>query len=62
MSEVRDRDHGGDLMSASMTRTKTPEGGHSGPRKSGVEELEKIETEARESNAVLHKILTALVR
>jgi len=37
MSEVRDQDQGGDLMSASMTRTKTPEGGHSGPPKSGLE-------------------------
>ena len=37
MSEVRDQDHGGDVMSASMTRTKTPEGGHSGPPKSGLE-------------------------
>ena len=37
MSEVRDQDHGGDLMSASMTRTKTSEGGHSGPPESGLE-------------------------
>ena len=39
MSEVREQHQGGDLMSASMTRTKTPEGGHSGPPKSGLEKL-----------------------
>jgi hypothetical protein len=37
MSEVRDQDQGGDLMSASRTRAKTPEGGHSGPSQSGLE-------------------------
>ena len=37
MSEVRDQDQGGDLMSASVTRTKTSEGEHSGPTKSGLE-------------------------
>jgi type I restriction enzyme S subunit len=37
MSEVRDQDQASDLMSASMTQTKTPEGGHSGPPKSGSE-------------------------
>jgi len=34
---VRDQDQASDLMSASMTQTKTPEGGHSGPPKSGLE-------------------------
>ena len=39
MSEVRDQRQGGDLVSASMTRTKMPEGGHPGPPKSGSEKL-----------------------
>lgn len=37
MSEVRDQRQGGDLMSASMTRTKIHEGGPFGPPKSGLE-------------------------
>ena len=37
MSEVRGQHQGGDLMSASMTRTKIQEGGHSGLPKSGLE-------------------------
>jgi len=37
MSEVRDQDQGGDHMSASMTGTKTSEGGHSCPPNGGLE-------------------------